>query len=236
MILSDRLNAAASMVTGGFRLADVGTDHGFVPIWLVRNGHIPSAIAMDVNRGPLERAKEHIAQAGLDEFIQTRLSDGLSALSVDEADSILIAGMGGALTVRILEKDPPSRLGASELILQPQSEISRVREYLCRSGWKIDAEEMVLEEGKYYPMMHCVRGEMTLTAQEAEFGPCLIASGHPVLLKYLTFRERVLCENLENLQKGSSKRALERREQILGQIDQIRQVRELVQANGACEA
>ena len=236
MILSDRLSAAASMVTGGFRLADVGTDHGFVPIWLVRNGYVPSAIAMDVNRGPLERAKEHIAQAGLDEFIQTRLSDGLSALSVDEADSILIAGMGGALTVRILEKDPPAELGAAELILQPQSEISRVREYLCRSGWKIDAEEMVLEEGKYYPMMHCVRGDMTLTPQEAEFGPCLIASGHPVLLKYLTFRERVLRENLENLQKGSSKRALERREQILGQIDQIRQVRELVQANGACEA
>ena len=224
------------MVTGGFRLADVGTDHGFVPIWLVRNGHIPSAIAMDVNRGPLERAKEHIAQAGLEEFIQTRLSDVLCALSVDEADSILIAGMGGALTVRILEKDPPAELGAAELILQHQSEISRVREYLCRSGWRIDAEEMVLEEGKYYPMMHCVRAEMKLTQQEAEFGPCLIASGHPVLLKYLTFRERVLRENLENLQKGSSKRALERREQILGQIDQIRQVRELVQANGACEA
>lgn len=236
MILSDRLSAAASMVTRGYRLADVGTDHGFVPIWLVRNGHVPSAIAMDVNRGPLERAKEHIAQAGLNEFIQTRLSDGLCALSVDEADSILIAGMGGALTVRILEKDPPAELGAAELILQPQSEISRVREYLCRAGWRIDAEEMVLEEGKYYPMMHCVRGDMTLTPQEAEFGPCLIASGHPVLLKYLTFRERVLRANLENLQKGSSGRALERREQILGQIDQIRQVRELVQANGACEA
>ena len=226
MVLSDRLNAAASMVTRGYRLADIGTDHGFVPIWLVKSGIIPSAIAMDINRGPLERAQEHIAQAGLDRFIQTRLSDGLAGLGEGEADSILIAGMGGALTVRILEKDPPSDLGAAELILQPQSEIGKVREYLCTSGWKIDAEDMVLEEGKYYPMMHCIRGEMTLTPEEAEFGPCLIASGNPVLMKYLGFREKVLRSNLESLQNSDSERARERREQITRQIGQIRRIRE----------
>ena len=214
------------MVTRGYRLADIGTDHGFVPIWLVKSGIIPSAIAMDINRGPLERAQEHIAQAGLDRFIQTRLSDGLAALGEGEADSIMIAGMGGALTVRILEKDPPSALGAAELILQPQSEIGKVREYLCTSGWRIDEEDMVLEEGKYYPMMHCVRGEMTLTPEEAEFGPCLIASGNPVLMKYLVFREKVLRSNLESLQNSDSERARERREQITRQIGQIRRIRE----------
>ena len=214
------------MVTRGYRLADIGTDHGFVPIWLVKSGIIPSAIAMDINRGPLERAQEHIAQAGLDRFIQTRLSDGLAGLGEGEADSILIAGMGGALTVRILEKDPPSDLGAAELILQPQSEIGKVREYLCTSGWKIDAEDMVLEEGKYYSMMHCVRGEMRLTPEEAEFGPCLIASGNPVLMKYLVFREKVLRSNLESLQNSDSERARERREQITRQIGQIRRIRE----------
>ena len=102
MILSDRLSAAASMITPGNRLADIGTDHGFVPIDLVRRRIIPSAIAMDVNRGPLERAREHIEEAGLEGLIQTRLSDGLQALEEGEADSVLIAGMGGALTVRIL--------------------------------------------------------------------------------------------------------------------------------------
>lgn len=214
------------MVTRRYRLADIGTDHGFVPIWLVKSGIIPSAIAMDINRGPLERAQEHIAQAGLDRFIQTRLSDGLAGLGEGEADSILIAGMGGALTVRILEKDPPSDLGAAELILQPQSEIGKVREYLCTSGWKIDAEDMVLEEGKYYPMMHCIRGEMTLTPEEAEFGPCLIASGNPILMKYLGFREKVLRSNLESLQNSDSERARERREQITRQIGQIRRIRE----------
>ena len=214
------------MVTRGYRLADIGTDHGFVPIWLVRNGVIPSAIAMDVNRGPLERAKEHIAQAGLEGYIRTRLSDGLAGLRKGEADSILIAGMGGALTQRILEKDPPQSLGAAELILQPQSEISKVREYLCTSGWKIDAEDMVLEDGKYYPMMHCIRGEMTLTPEEAEFGPCLIASGHPILRKYLAFREKVLSDNLESLQRSESDRAQARREQIIQQTEQIRSLRQ----------
>ena len=214
------------MVTRGYRLADIGTDHGFVPIWLVRNGVIPSAIAMDVNRGPLERAREHIAQAGLEGYIRTRLSDGLAGLRKGEADSILIAGMGGALTQRILENDPPQSLGAAELILQPQSEISKVREYLCRSGWKIDAEDMVLEDGKYYPMMHCVRGEMTLTPEESEFGPCLIASGHPVLRKYLAFREKVLSANLESLQRSESDRAQARREQIIQQTEQIRSLRQ----------
>ena len=213
------------MVTRGYRLADIGTDHGFVPIWLVRNGVIPSAVAMDVNRGPLERAREHIAQAGLEAYIRTRLSDGLAGLHKGEADSILIAGMGGALTLRILEKDPPQSLGAAELILQPQSEISKVREYLCTSGWKIDAEDMVLEDGKYYPMMHCVRGEMTLTPEESEFGPCLIASGHPVLRKYLAFREKVLSANLESLQRSESDRAQARREQIIQQTEQIRSLR-----------
>ena len=135
------------------------------------------------------------------------LQEKLRFLRKGEADSILIAGMGGALTQRILEKDPPQSLGTTELILQPQSEISKVREYLCRSGWKIDAEDMVLEDGKYYPMMHCVRGEMTLTPEEAEFGPCLIASGHPVLRKYLAFREKVLSVNLESLQISESDRA-----------------------------
>ena len=202
------------MVTRGYRLADIGTDHGFVPIWLVRNGVIPSAIAMDVNRGPLERAREHIAQAGLEGYIRTRLSDGLAGLCKGEADSILIAGMGGALTQRILEKDPPQSLGTTELILQPQSEISKVREYLCRSGWKIDAEDMVLEDGKYYPMMHCIPGKMELTPEEALYGPDLLSTRHPVLWRYLRFRETVLNSNLESLQNASSERARERMEQI----------------------
>ncbi len=224
MVLSDRLGAAADMVGTGAHLADVGTDHGFVPISLVLRSRIPSAIAMDVKEGPLQRARAHIREAGLEAFIQTRLSDGLEALLPGEADSVLIAGMGGALTVRILQKNPPEDLGIRELILQPQSELGKVRKHLCCSGWRIDREDMVLEDGKYYPMMHCRPGEMTLTDIEEEYGPLLIREHHPVLLKYLQFQEEVLERNLDQMRDAESERACIRRQEIEASLRRVREL------------
>lgn len=101
--ISERLRTAAGLIGEGERLADVGTDHGYVPIYLVERKHIPSAIAMDIRTGPLERAREHIRMYGMEDYIQTRLSDGVAALKPGEADTILIAGMGGGLVKHILE-------------------------------------------------------------------------------------------------------------------------------------
>ena len=117
------MQAVAAMVTFGGMLADVGTDHGYIPIALMEQHRIRGAIAMDINEGPLTRAKEHISSAGLEEYIQTRLSDGVQALKVQEADSILIAGMGGELVVHILGEGEEVSAAAAVLILQPQSEI-----------------------------------------------------------------------------------------------------------------
>ena len=101
--ISERLRTAAGLIGEGERLADVGTDHGYVPIYLVERKHIPSAIAMDIRTGPLERAREHIRMYGMEDYIQTRLSDGVAALKPDEVDTILVAGMGGGLVMHILE-------------------------------------------------------------------------------------------------------------------------------------
>ena len=101
--ISERLRTAAGLIGEGERLADVGTDHGYVPIYLVERKRIPSAIAMDIRTGPLERAREHIRMYGMEDYIQTRLSDGVAALKPGEADAILIAGMGGGLVIHILE-------------------------------------------------------------------------------------------------------------------------------------
>ena len=124
------MKAVASMVTTGGILADIGTDHAYVPIALVQRQKIKGAIAMDINEGPLARAQEHIRAARLEEYIQTRLSDGAEALLPNEADSILIAGMGGELILHILTEGESVCSTAKELILQPQSEIHKVREYL----------------------------------------------------------------------------------------------------------
>lgn len=159
MQLSKRMHLLASKVTEGNRLADVGTDHGYIPIALVLRKKIPSAIAMDVNRGPLKRAEEHIRTYGLDTYIETRLSDGLHELMEGETDTVLIAGMGGALTVRILTEGTHCLDSVKELILQPQSEIHLVRKWLHENGFRIAEEDMVLDDGKYYPIMKAVHGQ-----------------------------------------------------------------------------
>ena len=123
MQMSKRLQAVADLVTEGDRIADIGTDHGYVPIFLLERARIPSAIAMDINRGPLERAKKHIREHSLEDRVKLRLSDGVKALKEDEADAVVIAGMGGGLIVKILREGKEVLESVRELVLQPQSEI-----------------------------------------------------------------------------------------------------------------
>ena len=158
MQLSLRLSAIADLVTEGNRLVDVGCDHGYLPVYLIQQKKIPSAIAMDVRKGPLSRAQEHIRQYGLEEYIQTRLSDGLEGLKAGEGDTLVIAGMGGPLMERILTDGRSVRNSFSELILQPQSDIPHFRRFIQSEGWEITEEKMVEEDGKFYPMMRVVHG------------------------------------------------------------------------------
>ena len=138
--LSKRLKLVASFVEPGAVVADVGTDHGYVPIWLVQEEVAAGGFAMDVNQGPLERAKAHIAACGLTDRIQVRLGDGLSALSDEEADTVIIAGMGGPLIVRILTEGLETARRMKRLILSPQSELPSVREFLERQGFVTEDE------------------------------------------------------------------------------------------------
>ena len=215
MELSKRLYAVAGLVTEGASVADIGTDHGYIPIYLVKEKRIKKAVAMDINRGPLERAGMHIRSHGLEDIIETRLSDGLKELACGEADTAVIAGMGGALVIQILEGNPDTAGGLKELVLQPQSEIRTVRQYLADSGWKIIDEDMVEEDGKYYPMMKAVHGEPEeYKEQEFRYGRYLLAGRHPVLYRYLN-REKELKEGiLENLNHSGSLRAGERRKEL----------------------
>lgn len=159
MQLSDRLSAIAAMVSKGNRLVDVGTDHGYLPIFLVESGQVPTAIAMDINQGPIERAKEHIKEHNLESYITTRLSDGLTALNINEADTLVIAGMGGGLVRKILKEGESQVQNLKEMILQPQSEIEQVRKFLIENGYCIVKENMIVEDDKFYPMMKVIKGE-----------------------------------------------------------------------------
>lgn len=214
------MKAVAAMVTSGGVLADVGTDHGYIPIALIQRQKIKSAIAMDINKGPLARAQDNIASAQLGDYIQTRLSDGVAALGEGEADSILIAGMGGELVIHILSEGEKVCKAASELILQPQSDIRKVREYLRLHQYKIVDEDMICEDGKYYPMMRVVNveadeawmkmNEQTKVACDI-YGPLLLRNGNPVLRRFLVRQHRQLTQILQKLQAQTMSEKIERR-------------------------
>ena len=226
--LSKRMDRLAGLVTAGNRLADVGTDHGYIPIALVQSGKIPSAIAMDINKGPLERAREHIREQHLDTYITTRLSDGLTMLQENEADTVLIAGMGGALTVHILEGGAHCLTSVRELILQPQSEIWLVREWLWEHGYKITDEDIVLDEGKYYPMMRVVHGSMEFPARGTlEYGDPTLQRSLGVWSAYLRAEQGktdvILKTLVDNGQKKSDRyvELLDKRSRMVDMLSKI---------------
>lgn len=230
--ISNRLTTAAALVTQGYTLADVGTDHGYIPIYLLQQKKIPAAIAMDINEGPLERAKEHIALYGLQAYIQTRLSDGVAALKPGEVEAVLIAGMGGGLVMHILKDGEKVCQSAKELILQPQSEIERVREFLREEGYTILAEDMVYEDGKFYPMMKVQYQGENENAQKASevlklsdlYGRLLLQNRHPVLKTFLEKEKLIYTGIKENLAKQPESEKIRTR---LAEVEDILHYNEL---------
>ncbi len=216
MELSKRLYAVAGLVTEGASVADIGTDHGYVPIYLVESGIASKVIALDVNQGPLNRARMHIVGHGLGDRIETRLSDGLAMIRPGEVDTVIASGMGGPLTIRILQEGKEVADQLNALILQPQSEICRVRRFLTENGYRIEQEDMVQEDGKYYPVMRVVHGTKEPYEEwEYLYGKRLLEARHPVLLEFLKRELRIKESILEQLAgRSGSESARERAEEI----------------------
>ncbi len=217
MVLSERLMMSIGMIPAGKVVADVGCDHARVAIWLVKNGIAPRVIATDLRTGPLSHADANIAYFHCEDKIETRLSDGLQNLQPSEADVILIAGMGGALTVRILSEGLEQIRMATDLVLQPQSERGAVRRFLLANGFAITEEMCCMEDGKFYNSIHAVNlsnvnrengsgGTETTVSDdysdaEYEYGRLLLEEKNPVLYEYLKNEHRkalIVKENLEN--------------------------------------
>ena len=219
MELSKRLQAVADLVTADYKLADIGTDHAYIPICLIQQKKIAEAVALDVNEGPLQRAEEHIRENGLEAEIETRLSNGFQALQPGEVQSAVIAGMGGGLVIRILTEGTEVVRKLEECILQPQSEIEKVRAFLLEKGYEFLEEDMVCEDGKYYPMMK-VRPPVADTAVKCwdtvqlKYGKLLLEKQHPVLREYLEREIRIYQSILEGLKAKDSDRIRQRKEEL----------------------
>ena len=226
MELSKRLYAVASLVTEGASVADIGTDHGYVPIYLMKNKIASKVIALDINKGPLERARMHVIGHGLKGQIETRLSDGLKNVKPGEVDTMIAAGMGGGLVIKILNDSREVVDQLTYCILQPQSEIAKVRKYLAKNQLKIVDEDMVEEDGKFYPMMKVVHGEPEKYEEyEYIYGKKLLEKKHIVLEKYLLREQCSKQSILEQLRVRleNSERARQRAVEMIDELELIHQ-------------
>ena len=187
--LPKRLETIIERMPDAGCLADIGCDHAYVAIEAVRRGRAARALACDVRKGPLQQAAEHILCAGLAGKIETRLSDGLEQVAPGEADTVVVAGMGGPLMERILQ----GRLGDfAHFVLSPQSEIPHFRRFLLAEGMQIDEETMLIDEGKYYVILNVSQradatssDSMYVTEEDFLYGGRLLRRLDPVLKSFL---------------------------------------------------
>lgn len=218
MQLSKRLLAIANEVPEEGTLADVGCDHAYTSIYLATHKKLRHIIAMDVRTGPLGKAKENIKANGLDEIIETRLSDGLQAVKKGEIDTVVISGMGGALIQKILSEGKEVLEDVNYLILQPQTEKAEVRSYLHSIGMSIKKEVMLIDEGKYYTIIVAVPGEEeTYQVEEYEFGRFLLQKQDPVLKEFLEKEKgkmQGILLNLEQYRMNNEERIIELEEKL----------------------
>lgn len=191
LCLSPRLQCIADCVRAGTRLADVGTDHGYLPVWLLQNGRIEDAIASDIHSAPLERARATAARYDLTEKIRFRLCAGLDGIGPDEADTVVIAGMGGETIVEILRSASAWDWNGVTLFLQPMTKAELLRLWLTENGFAISAERLVRDRGKLYPILTVRAGEAEpLTSAQAWCGTKLGAD--PLYRDYAMARVRKL--------------------------------------------
>ena len=203
-----RLNTLAKMVDPGSRVADIGTDHAYLPIELVKNGKIDYAIASDVAEGPLENAKNDIAAAGLTEQIETRLGSGLETVThADQIDTVVIAGMGGKLMTDILDRAWSKDAQFKTLVLEPNIGEAGVRNWLMMHNYKIISEKLIAEAGHTYELIKASLTEEKheMTEKEIFFGPFIVQEKNPVFYQkweaQLAYYQRLLV----NLNKARKK-------------------------------
>ncbi len=171
MNLTDRLQKAADLVPPGKAMADIGTDHGYLPIYLMEKKKMERAIACDINQGPLDRARENLISSGMMNRISLRLGGGLSPLEKGEVDGVTICGMGGLMIRQILEDDREKAQALSWLVLQPQNHVAELKVFLSTHHFRIEKEILSQDGGQLYELLLAVPGEMEpLDLLTAEIG------------------------------------------------------------------
>lgn len=195
--LQPRLQLLSELIPQGSRLADVGTDHGYVPVYLLQRGLIQSAIASDIGAEPLQHARNTAEEYGV-ECIDFRLCPGLDAIAPEETDTILIAGMGGETIITILDSAPWTKRGDHLLLLQPMTKVEMLRKWLADNGYTFTGERLVFDKDHLYPVMLVRGGEQQSLSVAEQYGGVML-EGDPLYGDYLDERIKKLTIAIDGL-------------------------------------
>ncbi len=210
--LDSRLMSALPYLSKDGIVADIGTDHAYLPIEILKKGLARRAVACDVNKGPIESARRNIAEAGLSDRIDTLQTDGLHGVEQYHPTDVMIFGMGGELIVKILSEAPWLKGSSVNLILQPMTHPEILRGWLLENGFSIQGETLTFEE-QYYQTVHAVFGGEwePYTEEELFFGRHIWGGDSPLLADFLKRKARTLTSVIEGKRKGNADAALEMR-------------------------
>ncbi|RFU71704.1 tRNA (adenine-N(1))-methyltransferase [Peribacillus saganii] len=223
--LSKRLERVASYIPEGSVLADIGSDHAYLPCYSILNNQASKAIAGEVSDGPYNSARQQVRQTGLDQSISVRKGDGLEVLESGEATCITIAGMGGTLIASILENGKVKLESVERLILQPNVGAYNVRQWLMDNNWAIINEEILEEDGKIYEIIVAEKGDPLKLYQDKKdagllFGPFLLKEKNPVFRKKWSMEQEHWKKILKQIEEsGQGEAVAEKREELAARIE-----------------
>ena len=213
-MIDSRIKAVLNFVEKNSRVADIGADHGYLSIELLKSGRASFAVASDKNPMPLDAAKKNIAAAGLSDFIEVRLGDGLKVLREGEVDTICIAGMGGALIAEILNDSPQILKSARQLILQPMNAVEKVQSWLTNNGWYISDIDLTEVGGIIYEIISAVKNPALIAAVTKK-------ENSPLLKKFTAQKISKLQRVLDEMSKSPAAVASKKFAQIQAEMESL---------------
>lgn len=229
LILSPRLKTIADSIRGYETVADIGSDHAYLPIYLVKNKMVKSVVATDVNKGPVRIAKARVASHNAEDRIKVRQGDGLQPIRSGEAEVIVVAGMGGLLIRDILEKGIEIARSARLTILQPMRDSGKLRGWLLANSFEIVDEELVKEQDKIYEIMWVVPSATPKEAKGLQLvGDRIIEKKHPLLREFIKRKTDELEKVMTALEDMDTENCRERAEECRAMLDFYREVNEWV--------
>lgn len=231
MKLSKRLLTIAGLVEKNSIVADIGTDHGYVPGYLIENKISKKVIGSDISKGSLEKITDYVKEIGFENQIEIRLGDGLKVIKPYEVDTVIIAGMGGVLIKEILDYDKNVTDSITNFILQPMIGAKELRIYLIQNGFEIIKEELAKEENKYYEIIHAKKGKGYIEKDiYYEIGESLILEKHPVVKEFIENKIMMAEGVLRELQGKRTEKMEQKYKEVSNRIQEYKEVLEKIES------